>query len=193
MLMHMLMLDSRRPMHQNPTSQALLVAALALVAHMFCLAGIYACLEVHVVALFQVLIYVGAVMVFMVFVIMLPIPLSLVGILPAPNTFNPVRDYETAVQFRDRVINRMVAQELLKHSGLLIDTADDGALPLVWRLALVTGGLGGLTTFSAFSAESLTLLLRGQFGLAMLHSLAHVAGGLLAAALGWWLGRLWLG
>jgi len=61
------------------------------------------------------------------------------------------------------------------------------------RLLLVTGFLGGLTTFSAFSAESLTLLLRGQFGLAMLHSLAHVAGGLLAAALGWWLGRLWLG
>jgi NADH-quinone oxidoreductase subunit J len=46
-------------------------AALALVAHMICLAGIYACLEVHVVALFQVLIYVGAVMVFMVYTIML--------------------------------------------------------------------------------------------------------------------------
>lgn len=35
---------------------------------------------------------------------------TLVGILPAPNRFNPVRDYETAVQLRDRVINRMVAQ-----------------------------------------------------------------------------------
>lgn len=35
---------------------------------------------------------------------------TLVGILPAPNTFNPVRDYETAVQLRDRVINRMAAQ-----------------------------------------------------------------------------------
>ncbi len=46
-------------------------AALALVAHMISLAGIYACLEVHVVALFQVLIYVGAVMVFMVYTIML--------------------------------------------------------------------------------------------------------------------------
>jgi NADH-quinone oxidoreductase subunit J len=46
-------------------------AALALVAHMVCLAAIYACLEVHVVALFQVLIYVGAVMVFMVYTIML--------------------------------------------------------------------------------------------------------------------------
>ncbi len=46
-------------------------AALALIAHMGCLAAIYACLEVHVVALFQVLIYVGAVMVFMVYTIML--------------------------------------------------------------------------------------------------------------------------
>ena len=58
-----------------------------------------------------------------------------------------------------------------------------------WRLLLVTGGLGGLTTFSTFSAESLTLLLRGQLGLAALHSLAHVLGALLAVALGWWLGR----
>lgn len=46
-------------------------AALALIAHMICLAAIYAALNVHVVALFQVLIYVGAVMVFMVYTIML--------------------------------------------------------------------------------------------------------------------------
>jgi len=46
-------------------------AALALVAHMICLAAIYACLSVHVIALFQVLIYVGAVMVFMIYTIML--------------------------------------------------------------------------------------------------------------------------
>ncbi|AFZ44418.1 FHA modulated glycosyl transferase/transpeptidase [Halothece sp. PCC 7418] len=32
---------------------------------------------------------------------------TLVAILPAPNAYNPVRDYETAVQLRDRVINRM--------------------------------------------------------------------------------------
>ena len=46
-------------------------AALALVAHMTSLAAIFACLNVHVIALFQVLIYVGAVMVFMVYTIML--------------------------------------------------------------------------------------------------------------------------
>ncbi|HJV65608.1 MAG TPA: NADH-quinone oxidoreductase subunit J [Geomonas sp.] len=46
-------------------------SALALVAHMVCLSAIYACLGVHVVAVFQLLIYVGAVMVFMVYTIML--------------------------------------------------------------------------------------------------------------------------
>jgi 1A family penicillin-binding protein len=32
---------------------------------------------------------------------------TLVAILPAPNLYNPVRDYETAIQLRNRVINRM--------------------------------------------------------------------------------------
>lgn len=55
------MLIARHPMR----------VALALIATMLSLAGIYALLGVHVIAVFQVLIYVGAVMVFMVFVIML--------------------------------------------------------------------------------------------------------------------------
>jgi 1A family penicillin-binding protein len=38
---------------------------------------------------------------------------TLVGILPAPNAFNPVRDYESAVEFRDRVLNRMVAMGMV--------------------------------------------------------------------------------
>ena len=52
------------------------------------------------------------------------------------------------------------------------------------KLLLVTGFLGGLTTFSAFSGESLGLLQRGEFGLALIHALAHVLGALGAAALG---------
>ena len=55
------MLIARHPMR----------VALALIGTMLSLACIYALLEVHVLAVFQVLIYVGAVMVFMVFVIML--------------------------------------------------------------------------------------------------------------------------
>jgi NADH-quinone oxidoreductase subunit J len=56
-----LMLVLRHPMR----------VALALVATMLSLAGVYAMLGAHAVAVFQVLIYVGAVMVFMVYVIML--------------------------------------------------------------------------------------------------------------------------
>jgi penicillin-binding protein 1A len=32
---------------------------------------------------------------------------TLAGILPAPNAFNPVRDYDSAVEYRNRVLNRM--------------------------------------------------------------------------------------
>lgn len=35
---------------------------------------------------------------------------TLAGILPAPNSFNPVRNYQTAVELRDRIITRMAAQ-----------------------------------------------------------------------------------
>lgn len=37
------------------------------------------------------------------------------------------------------------------------------AIPPAWRLAVTTGFLGGLTTFSAFSGESAELLLRGEY------------------------------
>ena len=52
------------------------------------------------------------------------------------------------------------------------------------RLLLVTGLLGGLTTFSAFSAESLLLLERGQWLMAAGHTLAHVLGALACTARG---------
>ena len=57
------------------------------------------------------------------------------------------------------------------------------------RLLLVTGFLGGLTTFSSFSGESLLLLLRGQLALAFTHSAAHLVGSLGFAALGYGLLR----
>lgn len=46
-------------------------SALALIGHMMSLAALFAALGVHAVALFQVLIYVGAVMVLMIYTIML--------------------------------------------------------------------------------------------------------------------------
>ena len=38
---------------------------------------------------------------------------TLVGILPAPNAFNPVQNYEAAVEYRDRVIQRMVSLNMI--------------------------------------------------------------------------------
>ncbi|MEZ5741948.1 MAG: fluoride efflux transporter CrcB [Burkholderiaceae bacterium] len=56
-----------------------------------------------------------------------------------------------------------------------------------WRLMLVTGFLGALTTFSTFSLESLTLLQRGHAGAALLHASLHLFGSLAAAAIGYWI------
>jgi CrcB protein len=52
------------------------------------------------------------------------------------------------------------------------------------RLLITTGFLGGLTTFSTFSAESVTLLSRQQFGWAAAHILGHLLGALGMTALG---------
>lgn len=47
-----------------------------------------------------------------------------------------------------------------------------------WRLFAVTGFLGGLTTFSTFSGESMLLLQRGDYGWALVHGAAHLLGAL---------------
>jgi len=52
------------------------------------------------------------------------------------------------------------------------------------RLFVITGFLGGLTTFSTFSAEAFTLLARGQYGWATVHILIHVLGSLAMTGLG---------
>lgn len=53
-----------------------------------------------------------------------------------------------------------------------------------WRLFVITGFLGGLTTFSTFSAETVTLLLRGQYLWATGIIAAHLGGSLLMTVLG---------
>lgn len=53
---------------------------------------------------------------------------------------------------------------------------DHGALSPEARLFVITGFLGGLTTFSTFSAEAVTLLVRAQYGWWVVHSLTHLAG-----------------
>lgn len=58
------------------------------------------------------------------------------------------------------------------------------ALAPEWRVAIITGFLGGLTTFSTFSAEAVSLLGNGRYGWALAHSLAHLAGSLVLTVAG---------
>ena len=54
----------------------------------------------------------------------------------------------------------------------------------VWRLMLVTGFLGALTTFSTFSAEVVVYLMEARYGLAVGTTLVHLLGSLLMTAAG---------
>ncbi|WP_037586580.1 fluoride efflux transporter CrcB [Stenoxybacter acetivorans] len=53
-----------------------------------------------------------------------------------------------------------------------------------WRLFLITGFLGALTTFSSFSLESVSLLQNHRFGMAFAHIALHLGGSLLLTFLG---------
>lgn len=58
------------------------------------------------------------------------------------------------------------------------------------RILLGAGFLGGYTTFSTLSYETLALARRGETGKAWLNAVVSVFGGMLAAAVGLWLGAL---
>lgn len=57
-------------------------------------------------------------------------------------------------------------------------------IPAEWRLFVVTGLMGGLSTFSTFSAEVVTRLQEGRLGWAAMEVAGHVSGSLLMTALG---------
>lgn len=58
-------------------------------------------------------------------------------------------------------------------------------MPTAYRLLLTTGFLGGLTTFSSFSAEVFQLFERQAVGMAAMAIASHVAGSLLMTWAGW--------
>lgn len=54
-----------------------------------------------------------------------------------------------------------------------------------WRLLIITGFLGGLTTFSSFSGESMVLLQRGEYGWALAHAALHLIGSIVCCIAGY--------
>ena len=73
--------------------------------------------------------------------------------------------------------------------GIVMGLAEPLNLSVTLRLLIVTGFLGGLTTFSTFSAESAGSLMRGEYGWAALHLLGHLVGSLVLTGVGLWIGR----
>lgn len=68
--------------------------------------------------------------------------------------------------------------------GLFLGFASTTEISPELRLFITTGFLGGLTTFSAFSGEAVSLLMRGEYGWGVTHILLHVIGTLLMTVLG---------
>lgn len=62
--------------------------------------------------------------------------------------------------------------------------ASNTAIAPEWRLFIITGFLGGLTTFSTFSAEIVTLLQEGRISTGLVAILLHVMGSIVMTLLG---------
>lgn len=62
-----------------------------------------------------------------------------------------------------------------------------------WRLALVTGFLGALTTFSTFSAEVVAMLQHARYALALATASLHLLGSLALTLAGMKMAGAWFG
>jgi len=73
--------------------------------------------------------------------------------------------------------------------GLLTGLGEAGTIPNPMVSVLGTGMMGGYTTFSTASVETVQLLRAGKTGLAVLNGLGMLVVSVGAAALGLWIGR----
>ena len=62
--------------------------------------------------------------------------------------------------------------------------ASNTAIAPEWRLFIITGFLGGLTTFSTFNAEIVTLIQEGRLSMSLVAVFLHVMGSILMTFLG---------
>ncbi len=74
--------------------------------------------------------------------------------------------------------------------GVVFGLANKGTIPSEWKLVLATGLLGGFTTFSAFSNETVMMLREGQYLFATGYVSVSVLIGLAATFAGYALVRL---
>ena len=80
-----------------------------------------------------------------------------------------------------------LAANLIGGYGIGVAIAWFAAYPgllLEWRLLVITGLLGALTTFSTFSAEVVHLISRQQYGWALTEIALHLLGSLVMTSLG---------
>jgi fluoride exporter len=68
-------------------------------------------------------------------------------------------------------------------------TAKAGLAP-EWRLFVITGFMGGLTTFSTYSVEVMTHMTQGQFGWGLVVAFVHLLGSFVLTGLGMWTARM---
>ncbi len=68
--------------------------------------------------------------------------------------------------------------------GVVFGLADRGNMRQEWRLFLATGVLGGFTTFSAFSNETVGMMRDGQFWYASAYVVSSVLLGVIATFMG---------
>jgi len=98
----------------------------------------------------------------------------------------------TATWFKDQHYSTMLVNVIgsLLIGYILNWVPHDGSGNEFLRLALVTGVLGGFTTFSAFSLDTLVLMQTGEIGKAMINVSVTLIGTLMAVYIGHEAGRI---
>ena len=87
------------------------------------------------------------------------------------------------------IVNLLATFVLMLFSGPILEKFVKNQ---VIRQAMTIGFLGALSTFSAFSVETLTLLEVGHYLVAMAYVFISMVGGLIVAIIGFRLGEKWV-
>lgn len=96
-----------------------------------------------------------------------------------------VRRFDTAFPWATLVINIVGSLAIGIAVGYMLQQGDAPR----WRLLVVVGLLGGFTTFSTFSNETMAMLNHGAYGRAIGYVAASVVLGVAGCCLGWLAGR----